>query len=177
MKQTISMILVVLTLFLLVSCSNKGEVADEIVQYYNEEWVSMNEMKEETMNTLVTELYELDKEGKNQEVINLIKNEFYPSIDNILEHLESLELNNKEVKKMNDMQIEAEKYSRDRFKDTIEYYEGANISDSELKRLSREQNKKYDDVLEYRDKLMDKYNLELIEAEDSKSYVLKRVED
>jgi len=49
MKKIISLILVVFALFLLVSCGNKDEVADEIVHYYNEEWMPVNDMKEKEM--------------------------------------------------------------------------------------------------------------------------------
>lgn len=166
MKKVIGSILVVFALALLVSCSNKDEVADEIVHYYNEEWVPINVMKADEMRDVSVELSELDKEGKGDEAISLIKNEVLPVVDEALERLESVDPNNDEVKKMNDMQIEAEQYSRDRFKDTIAYYKG-DKSESELNPLVEKQDKKYEDVLDYRDKLMDKYNLEYTEDDDA----------
>jgi len=45
MKKLISLMLVMCALMLLISCENKDEVADEIVQYYNEEWIPINNMK------------------------------------------------------------------------------------------------------------------------------------
>lgn len=102
MKKIISLMLVVIALSLLVSCSNGDEVADEIVHYYNEEWVPINDMKEKGMRGLPMEMNELAESHKNGEVIALIKDEMLPIFNEVLDRLKSVDPKNREIKKLND---------------------------------------------------------------------------
>lgn len=178
MKKGISLIIVVFAAFLLVSCGNKDEVADEIVHYYNEQWVPINAKDEEEMLDLFDKLYELEKKDKENKATAYIKNEMLPVVDEILERLESVDSSNKEVKKMNDMQIEAEQHERNGLKAIKDYYEGSK-SEDELNSLKEEWEQKIDDVIEYRDELMEKYDLELDRNEEKIGdfYKLKRAAD
>ena len=49
MKKLLTLILIVSTLFLLTACNHQEGVADELIEYYNEEWIPMNAMKKEKM--------------------------------------------------------------------------------------------------------------------------------
>ena len=80
---------------------------------------------------------------------------------------------------MNDMQIEAEEFAKEMSKDIIVYYEGGDVSEQDIEQYQVELVEKYDNVLDYRDKLMDQYSLEQTENadEDSKYYKLERTGD
>ncbi|GIO23669.1 hypothetical protein [Oceanobacillus sp. J11TS1] len=177
MKRVISSMLVVFALSLLVSCSNKDEVADEIVQYYNEEWVPINAMEEEEMRHFFNSMYELEK-NKKDEIISLIKNEPLPVVEESLKRLESLEPKNKQIDKLNEMQINIEHHERDGLEAIIDYYEG-DKSEDEIEKLREELNEKYDEIIDYRNDLMEKYNLEQDKVEEKIGdfYKLKRAED
>jgi len=80
---------------------------------------------------------------------------------------------------MNDMQIEAEEFAKEMSKDIIVYYEGGDVSEQDIEQYQEELVEKYDNVLDYRDKLMDQYSLEQTENadEDSKYYKLEHTGD
>src|SRR5699024_2592538 len=147
--------------------------------YYNEEWVPINDMKAKEMRDPISDLARLEKENKKKEETLLVRNKFLPIYDEVLEGLESVDMDNNKVKKMNDMQIEAEKFARDTSKDIITYYDGGDMSEQDLKQYDEEMKEKYQAVLDYRDKLIDLYNLEQTENKkgDSNFYKLKRAED
>jgi len=111
----------------------------------------------------------------------LVKDEILPIVDEALKQLESVDTENKKVEKMNDMQINAEQFAKDTLKELIAYYKGDDVPEKAIKQSDEKLKEKYDDVLDYRDKLLDQYNLEQTENEDededSKFYKIKRVED
>ena len=60
---------------------------------------------------------------------------------------------------MNDLQIKAEEFAKTHLENVIDLYKG-NISEEQYKKNDDELKEKYDTVLEYRDELMEKYDLE-----------------
>ncbi|MFD1068244.1 hypothetical protein [Oceanobacillus locisalsi] len=81
MKKIITPIFIVIIALLLVSCEDRDEVADEIVNYYNEEWVPINDMKEKRMRNLLSEQERLESENKKEEAATLVKEEMVPIAD------------------------------------------------------------------------------------------------
>ncbi len=155
------------------------EVAEDLIHYNNEEWVPINEMKKKKMRGIPLELTELENEGKEEEAIALVKDEILPVVNEVLEQLEAVEPEHQKVKKINEMQIEAEQFVKDKFKQVITYYEGGNVSEQDIDQYDEEMREKYQDILDYRDKLIDKYNLEYAGDDDTLGNFrnLKRAED
>src|SRR5699024_5031556 len=139
------------------------------VHYYNDDWIPINDRKENEMSDLALKLDALEEEHKNDEAIALVNDEMLTVVDKVLERLEAVDAKNKKVKKMNDMQIKAEEFLKDKSKDLITYYDGGDVSKQDINQYNEELKEKYDDVLDYRDKLMDQYNLEQTENEDEDS--------
>ncbi|WP_449354433.1 hypothetical protein ACUL41_15215 [Virgibacillus natechei] len=177
MKKIIIPILIVITSFLLVSCGNQDEMVGEIVHYYNEEWMPINDMKEKAMRGIPFELTRLEEKHKEDKAAVLVEDEILPIINRALDRLEGVDTDNKKVKKMNDLQIEAEEFLKEISKDIIVYYKGGDVSEQNIKEYHEELKGKYDKVLNYRDKLMYQYNLEQANNKDSKFYKLKRKEN
>lgn len=164
MKKIIIQMLTISALFLLVACGNKDEAADELIKYYNEEWIPIQAMKKtKTNNAQDNFLENYSKQGeddeKNKEVIALYKDEIIPIADEVLEQLKFIELEHRKVKKMNDLQIKAEEFAKTHLENAIDLYKG-NISEEQYKKNDAQLKEKYDTVLEYRDELMEKYDLE-----------------
>lgn len=176
MKKIISVLFLVCAMFIFTSCANKDEVADEIVQYYNEEWIPINDMKRTRLDGYALKINELEQEGKEDEAISLIEDKMIPIIDKVLGELEDVEAENKKVKKINDKQIKAEEFAKDMSEDIIAYYEG-DKSEDDIRSNKRKLESKYDKIIEYQDRLIDKYDLELSDEKIKSFNKLERSED
>src|SRR5699024_1349647 len=115
---------------------------------------------------------------KNEETIALYKDEIIPIADDVLEQFKSVQLEHKEVIQMNDLQIEAEQFPKNLLENSIDLFEGT-ISEAELQQDEEKLKEKYDDVLDYRDELMEEYGLEFDEEKDEIEgyYELKYIDE
>src|SRR5699024_2018880 len=161
MKKSIAQMLAISALFLLAACGNNEEAADELIDYYNEEWIPIHAMKSTEMHDAQTKLLKImEEQGEDyeEEAIALIKDEILPVADEVLDRLESIELEQREVKKVNDLQIEAEEFARNFLEKGIDYYKG-DITDTEYLNDESKLKEKYDAALDYQDELIEKYDL------------------
>lgn len=117
------------------------------------------EKKMREAETKLSELLQNEGEDFEEKAIALYKDETIPSFDEVLEQLESVELEHSEIKKVHELQMEAEEFARTHLERGIDYFKG-DISDSKYKTYENELKEKYDAVLDYQDKLIEKYNLE-----------------
>lgn len=164
MKKTMTLLFVMFSLLLLAACGNDEKAADELVKYYNEEWISIQETKQEKMNEASSKLIDIaaadDGSGNQDETIAaLVKEDMIPVLDDILDQLEAIDLEHKDLIKLNDLQIEAEEFAKQHTANIIKNYQGE-LSDSKYEIEENELKEKYDDVLEYRNELMEKYEVE-----------------
>lgn len=177
MKRTIVYLLIVSTFLLFSACSKKGEVVDELIEYHNKILLPLHVNSQAETNLFQQKLLNLYKEEDEQGLIQLLKKEVIPSTDKSINELESNIPKHREVKKLNKLQIKTEKFKKTSLQQVIEHFEG-NVSESELRRTENDLTEKYNEILDYRDKLMDKYDLEFDKAEEHGNgfYELKRVE-
>src|SRR5699024_4644637 len=136
MKKIIPHILVLSALIFLGACGNEEGAADELIEYYNEKWIPILAMKSEKMSEAQDTFLEIhrgpgEEEEKNEETIALYKDEIIPIADDVLEQFKSVQLEHKEVIQMNDLQIEAEQFSKNLLENSIDLFEGT-ISEAEL---------------------------------------------
>ncbi len=174
-------------------CAKHEEIADELIDYYNNEWIPIQVKKNKVMlnsEHKVVMIYKefeesdekFDEETKGiritEKLVTLVNEQSIPAIDQVIDKFESVELEHKKVEKLNDMKVETEMFGRSVLDKLIDHYQG-NISESEFKEEQYELNKKYDEVNEYLEKLMDKYNLEYDYEKGSIDgyYELKHAED
>src|SRR5699024_12197951 len=78
MKKVLMLMLTVFSLFLLVSCSNKEEEAEELIEYNNDKWVPINKMNNEKLDEPIKLLDTFDDEGKDKEAITILEDEMIP---------------------------------------------------------------------------------------------------
>lgn len=99
MRKFLILMLTIFSLIMLVSCGNKDEEAEELIQYNNDNWVPINKMRKEKMNAPQSKLSKLEDEGKDKEAIVVIENEIIPILDDIQNEFKDVELQHKKVKR------------------------------------------------------------------------------
>ena len=171
--------LTIFSLFLFTPCGNKDEEAEELIQYNNENWVPVNKMRKEKMNEPQTKLSKLEDEGKDKEAIAVIENEIIPILDDIQNEFKDVELQHKKVKKLNDLETEAEEFLKDSMKEVVIHYNDGDISEEDIRQNNIEIEEKFLKVTDYRYELIDEYKLEYVANDESLGNLrnLKRKEE
>lgn len=175
-KKTILIITFFILVFLF-ACSNKEEIAAEFVHYYNEEWIPILLMKKDKMDDVQRMIMEIEHELEEnsddetvsiykEEIIDLIKLEFIPVADDVVDRFKNIQLEHKEIIKLNELQIEAEEFARTVMDSGIDYYKG-DITEEAYKKKENELEKRYVEVSDYIDRLMEKYSVEFDADQDS----------
>lgn len=167
MKKRITLLLTVLSLFFLASCSDKDEVAEALIVYNNDKWVPINQSKNDKMDELKNELSKLENEEKNQEAAIILEQEIIPLIDEVQQEFKDVELNHKRVKKLNTLEVEAEEVLKKQMKDVAAHYKGKNITEQDIHKGNEKIKEKFQEVIDYRFKLIDEFDLEYVEDDES----------
>lgn len=181
MKKIFITLFMIFMLMAFAACASKEEIADELIKYYNEQWIPIQVMKQNEMSDFQDKLIEMHVEQGDEveeEVITLLNVEAIPAADKVLAKLDAVQLEHRKIKKLHNNKIEAEELGRDLFNILIAHYRGE-ISKDELREKENESRNKYDEVNDYLEKLMEKYNLEYDYEKGSIEgyYEIKRVED
>lgn len=158
MRKTLFFLMLILVSALLMSCADKEQEADEIITYYNEEWIPINNFKEDNIGEFTTEFIHLDAQEDKSEATQLLETEIIPLVEEVITNLENVEPKNKKIKKMNNLQIETEQLALENFKDIIKYYDG-DMTESKIAKGSEKVDSMYDDIIEYQNKIFKEYNL------------------
>jgi len=158
MRKTLFFLMLILVSALLMSCADKEQEADEIITYYNEEWIPINNFKEDNIGEFTTEFIHLDAQEDKSEATQLLETEIIPLVEEVITNLENVEPKNKKIKKMNNLQIETEQLALENFKDIIKYYDG-DMTESEIAKGTEKVDSMYDDIIEYQNKIFKEYNL------------------
>lgn len=158
MKKIISLLTVITISILLASCGDKDKAADDIMAYYNETWIPINNMKKDQFDEMNPEFNKLDSKEDKTEASAYVKEEIIPVVEEVIKKLEDVEVNNKQAKKMNKLQLKVEKFALKSFENMIKYYEG-DYSEGDLRKDNKKLDSLYIDVIDYQNKVFDKYNL------------------
>ncbi|HLR68981.1 MAG TPA: hypothetical protein VK105_17995 [Virgibacillus sp.] len=158
MRKALLFLILIFVSSILISCADKEQEIDEIIKYYNEEWVPINNSIKGKLEELTTEFIKLDAKKDKSEATELIQTEIIPLTEEMVTELENVEPENKTIKKMNNLQIEAEKFAIKSYKHIIKYYDGE-ITESELAKDKQKLDNMYEDVIEYQQKVLKKYNM------------------
>lgn len=189
MKKLVFISILISILFFFSACASKSKTATELVQYYNEEWIPILLMKREKMDDVQRIIMEIEHELEEnsddeivslykEEIIDLIKLEFIPVADDVVDRFKNIQLEHKEIIKLNELQIEAEEFARTVMDSGIDYYKG-DITEEAYKKKENELEKRYVEVSDYIDRLMEKYSVEFDADQDSVNgfHELRRIID
>lgn len=158
MRKTLLFLILILLAAFLISCADKEQEAEEIKNYYNEEWIPINNFKEDNIGEFTTEFIQLDAQEDKSEATQLLETKIIPLIEEVITKLENVEPKNKKIKKMNNLQLETEQLALENFKNIIKYYEGE-VTESEIAKDTEKVDSMYDDIIDYQNKILEKYNL------------------
>lgn|SRR5699024_477564 len=185
MKNLFKFICTIPLFILLVSCASDDEIADELIDYYNNEWIPIHDAKESKMKTmkntfmnLAINLEEGNEADVKKESIEKYETDVIPTVDKVIEQYESIQLNHRQVKKLNKKQIKVEKTERDYLESIIDYVNG-DISVSKHREMENQLKEVIHEVNDYLEKLMEKYNLEYDKTKERTGgfYEIKRKEE
>ncbi|MBT2214705.1 hypothetical protein F3157_09160 [Virgibacillus dakarensis] len=157
MKKKFLIWIGMMLLLIITGCANDEEVARELIDYYNNDWLASQIMKKENIGPKQNELLRLEDES-NERASMLVEEEIIPSMKKVLDYLHNVELEHAEIKELHQINVEAEEFFYKTLKTLPAYYRGE-ISDDKVDENSEKLKKKYDAFLERRDELMDKYDI------------------
>lgn len=108
MKKVTTLLLFIAISMLLVACSDKEKAAEDIITYYNEAWIPINNFKKDETDRVFPEYNKLDAKEDKTEAKTFVKEEIIPIVEETIAMLEEVEVNDRQSKKMNKLQIKAE---------------------------------------------------------------------
>ena len=179
MKKIVAVSLFTFCLFL-GACSSNDQVADELIDYYNNDWQALQEMKKEELGTKRNDLYSFDKFENPEEGLDFLENEVLPEYETIIDYLKTIELENKEVQELNQLQIEAEEFGYQFMKEDGKAYYRNEKEDEEIWENIDKLEDLYDEFAERRNELMEKYDIVFEEGTNENGepiQVMKRAKD
>lgn len=151
---------ILFVLMFISGCAN-NQVADELIEYYNNDWLELDQLREETLTPLDHKFAMMRLRGEGEETfIEFVETEVLVHVQNVLDAAGKVEPKHKQVKKFHQLLIETYQAID---QSSNEYVEGSGKVDYEAMWKKREKfNQMYDDVLKHRDKLMKKHKISLV---------------
>lgn len=162
MKKRIIFIVTISITFLLVSCGKYKDVQEEILHYYNEEWLPTSLWYERQMSGPDQKIRDIifdRRDEQDPEIIKIREEEILPVVKEAIERFKSIQPKHKKVKKLNDLQIELYELERDSDKAVIDHARG-HITKDEMYEIRGELWEKREAFDDYIEELLYKYNLE-----------------
>ncbi len=184
MMKKIYCILIGITLMFLISgCMNKDEVAKELIEYHNNDWIKVQKMKDAKISSKITMYTAFAMEDNEEAIANLLNEEILPSHNEILEYLKEIELDSNEIEELNLLQIEAETFGYEIFQEQAKILNDGNKTEinemfNRFEIYDKALEDKYEIVYEKRKELMEKYNVQWVkEYDDSGDRIMKMRKD
>jgi len=157
MEKGIMIWISTVVIFILSGCSKDEDIANELIDYYNNDWIAFQQMKQEALGKNQMELLQ-QQEQSDEKASNFVEEEVLPNMEEIIDYLHSIKLEHKSIKKLHQLQIEAEEYAYEGIKEYPAYYRGE-VTDEEMNEYSEELEQKYDAFFIQLEKMMKKYEV------------------
>src|SRR5690625_7145737 len=104
-----------------------------MIEYYTYEWLTFKNMNDEKLGRITSEIVTLILRDDHKGVELLIKEEFFPAVSEIVDYLEGIELEHKEVQAVNQLMIKVKKDSYNLYQQTAKAEESGEKKESEDK--------------------------------------------
>jgi len=178
MKKNINILIALTMMVILTGCFKDNDVAEELIEYHNDHWLTYHKMKnnkkDNEMLVVTTSLLEHDI----QEVVTFYKEEILQDISKLIDYLENIELEKKEVQRLNQLQLDAEKAKYNMYDELIDSIAKEEDEKIEIMVMNfyikdNESDKILDEFYEERDKLMKKYNVQWQKDNDGEELMKK----
>jgi|SRR5690625_4128887 len=168
MKRYLSIVIGILFIFFTYGCTNSDEVADELIEYHNSDWVTFKKMNDDMLGPFEAEftILAMGKDVEGTKV--LIEEEILPAQSVLVDYLERRNLEHKEVQELNQLMIEIERKTYkglEKLATMIEEMDRQELEESSdiLMEHEYELHKMLDDFHNEREELMGKYDVRWIE--------------
>gem|GEM_PF-6697900 len=181
MKRFISMIIVLSLMVPLSGCFTSDEVANELIAYHNSDWVTFKKMNDEMLGPFEAP-FTITAMGKDVEGIKiLIEEEILPVQSVLVDYLEGVNLEHKEVQELNQLMIEIEKKTYKGFEKIATMIEEMDRQELEesfdiLMEHEHELHEMLDDFHNEREELMEKYDVQWIEENEEYGERINKME-
>src|SRR5699024_12528488 len=110
-----------------------------------------NKKLDETIKLLDT----FDDEGKDKEAITILEDEMIPILNETINKFKDVNLQHKKIKKLNDLEIEADELLKDSAKEAIIHYNGGDVSEEDIQQNNIEIEEKALKLTDYRHELIE----------------------
>src|SRR5690625_1418042 len=109
MKRYLFIIIGIIFIVFIYSCTNSDKVANELIEYHNNDWLTFKKMSDKKLGPMETEFIRLTTGQDLQGTETLIKKEILPTLGELIDYLEGIKLEHKEVKELNQLKVEIQK--------------------------------------------------------------------
>jgi|SRR5699024_1629929 len=166
MKRLFHILICISVVFILQGCTNEEQVTEELIEYHNNDWRTFEKMKEEG-KVITAKYFTLALEDDEHNIERLVTEELLPLLNEMLQHLEVIQLETKKVQKLNQLEIEAQKFVYENFSEYTNILQNGNAEEidamyEQFGEYKKELEEKYDEIEDEREKLMEKYDVEFI---------------
>lgn len=145
-----------IALLILAGCTNKDEVTQELIDYHNQTWIAIQEMKVERISVLN------DQTDPSSEALvdasEFDVEEALSVMDQVNDHLKTIEPEHSDIKQLHSLLTEAEESASIALGDEIAYVNG-DTSDEQVEKSHEKLLENFNEFVDYRDELMNKYNV------------------
>lgn len=157
LMKKIAITISALCLLIITGCTNKEEVAQELIDYHNGYWIAVQEMKVLGIDALNEQVF--PEEGTLDEISEFDIEEGLSTMNKITNYLEAIEPTHEDIQELHELLKDAEEFSFDALQDQIAYANG-NDNEHKIKKNNEKLVKKFDTFVEYRNELMEKYKVD-----------------
>lgn len=172
-KKCIPFVIILISILIISGCSNKDKTAKELIDYYNEDWITIQKMKEHEIGLKKYDLSRFEQDNFKK-ANKYLEDEVLPNMEQILNYVHKIEVYHKEVKELHQLQINAEEFSYQAIQDLSRYYDGK-LSEEDIKQKSEELKDKYVAFFDTRNQLMDKYHIILEDFSDTDGHTYQKM--
>src|SRR5699024_12620401 len=136
----------------------------EFMTYHNDIWIPTVVEEENQLKDYNDKVEAYVNNDEMQKLSKLVEEDWLPVSQKSLKKLQDVNPENKEIKKLNQKTIEVEELKITAFKTTIDYANNKQVFNA-VQHVQEKMKDKSDETVDYRQKLMDKYNLEEVTTE------------
>lgn len=177
-KRTTYILLGIMSVFILQGCVSKDEAAEELIHYFNEDIrAGHGDEISETTNKVMG-LY-FNSDDINEEFQLYLSDELLPVIKKQIEYLESLDYESRGVRKLNKLDLKLIEFMYERYQEMEQSLrEGSTIEEveEEFGLSSKEFDVRSKRYFDQRDKLIEKYGLEVYKDDNGDDKLRKKDE-
>lgn len=150
--RTIAIWLSVLGLFILTGCGETSESAKELIDYHNEHWISVQEIKVDGLSVLNNQIYSQNEVENDKFDVE----EALFTMEQVMDYLREIDPEHDEIRKLHDLLVEAEGSALVTLEDQVAFMNGE-AEEAQIEGCNEAVVSAFNAFVGYRDELMDIY--------------------